>query len=60
MGRVWIWKENQWHKGANSTIFKKDQEIRIGLRFQGICFLPSQNSKTRFRLQHQTIAIFSK
>jgi hypothetical protein len=60
MGRVWIWKDNLWHKGATPSVFKKDQEIRIALRFQGVCFLPQQNGKTRLRLQHQTIAIFHK
>jgi hypothetical protein len=59
-GRVWIWKDNQWQKGAASNNFKKGQELRVALRFQGICFLPSQTAKTRFRLQHQTIAVFSK
>jgi hypothetical protein len=60
MGRVWIWKSNQWQKGASSTSFKKGQQIRISLRLQGICFLPISNGKTRYRLQHQTVCIFYK
>jgi hypothetical protein len=60
MGRVWIWRTNQWQKGASSTSFKRGQQIRIALRLQGICFLPTSNGKTRYRLQHQTVCIFYK
>ncbi len=60
MGRVWIWKQGAWQKGAASTSFIRGQQLRIALRLQGICFLPTANGKTRYRLQHQTIAVFHK
>jgi hypothetical protein len=59
-GRVWIWRTGTWQKGASVSSFKKGQQIRVAIRFQGICFLPTNNGKTRFRLQHQIVAIFHK
>ena len=60
MGRVWIWKENNWQKGASKTSFKKGQKLRVALRFQGVCFLQTVSKKMRYRIQHQTISIFHK
>lgn len=58
MSRVWVWKSDTWQKGVSSSTFKKGQQVRIALRFQGICFLPMQGGKTRYRLQHQTVAVY--
>ena len=60
IGRVWIWNNDVWQKGASSTMFKKGQHLRVALRFQGVCAIKLTNGKTRLRLQHQTIAIFIK
>jgi hypothetical protein len=60
MGRVWIWREGVWQKGATVGTFRKGQEIRVGMRLQGVCFLPTQTGKMRCRLQHQTVTIFHK
>lgn len=59
-GRVWIWQEHEWQKGASVYSFKKDQIIRVGLRFQGVCFLQTIQKKMRYRIQHQTVTIFHK
>jgi hypothetical protein len=59
-GRVWIWKDNAWQKGASSVIFKKGQQLRVALRFQGVSLIKTANGKNRFRLQHQTISIFMR
>jgi len=59
-GRVWIWNQSNWQKGASSTSFKKGQLIRIALRFQGVCFLQTSLKDTKYRIQHQTVAIFHK
>jgi len=59
-GRVWIWSDSGWQKGASSTSFKKGQQIRVALRFQGICFLQTSLKKMRYRIQHQIISIIHK
>jgi len=59
-GRVWIWQDGIWQKGASSTSFKKDQSIRVALRLQGICFLQTLAKKMRYRIQHQIVTIFHK
>jgi hypothetical protein len=59
-GRVWIWNQSNWQKGASSTSFKKGQLIRVALRFQGVCFLQTSLKDTKYRIQHQTVAIFHK
>jgi hypothetical protein len=61
-GRVWIWNNFVWTKGASQTTFKKGGEIRVGLRLQGLFFLgnPFGNANCRFRLQHQTVVIYQK
>jgi hypothetical protein len=59
-GRVWIWKEDTWQKGASVQSFKKGQLIRVALRFQGVCFLQTPAKDMRYRIQHQTVAIFHK
>jgi hypothetical protein len=60
MGRVWIWREGMWQKGATTGSFRKGHEIRVAMRLQGVCFLPTPTGKMRCRLQHQTVAIFHK
>ena len=60
VGRVWIWKNNTWQKGAGPTSFKRGQSLRVAIRFQGICFLPGHGGVTFTRLQHQVIAIYHK
>jgi len=59
-GRVWVWREDGWQKGASSTSFKRGQQIRVALRFQGVCFLQTAAKKMRYRIQHQTISVFHK
>jgi len=59
-GRVWIWKEGGWQKGASPTSFTKGQSIRVALRLQGICFLQTVTKKMRYRIQHQIVTIFHK
>lgn len=58
-GRVWIWNSDSWSKGAKQTSFQEGMEVRVALRLQGICFL-YQSQRVRFRIQHQTIAIYTK
>jgi hypothetical protein len=60
MGRVWGWKQGAWVKGAAPTSFKKGQQLRIAIRFQGICFFPYAPAKSKYRIQHQTIAVYYK
>jgi hypothetical protein len=61
MGRVWMWKTGGWQKGVAHTSFKKGQMIRLAIRFQGICFLPSTNGgETYTRLQHQVVSVIHK
>ena len=60
-GRVWIWNQTTWQKGASIHSFKKGQLIRVALRLQGVCFLQSSSSKDmRYRIQHQTVVILHK
>lgn len=61
-GRVWIWNNFVWTKGAAQHTFKKGDELRVGLRLQGLFFLgnPFGNANCRFRLQHQTVVIYQK
>ena len=58
MGRVWGWKQDTWTKGATQASFKKGQELRVAIRFQGICFFPNAPAKSKYRIQHQTIAVY--
>lgn len=60
IGRVWIYKENQWTKGVTPSSFKRGQLLRIALRLQGICFLQYPGVPTRLRIQHQTVAVLHK
>lgn len=61
VGRVWMWKSNTWQKGVSQASFRKGQQIRLAIRFQGICFLPSSNGSDMFtRLQHQVISVIHK
>lgn len=60
-GRVWMWKAGAWQKGVTHASFKKGQQIRLAIRFQGICFLPSSNGgETYTRLQHQVVSVIHK
>jgi len=60
-GRVWMWKTGSWQKGVTQASFRKGQQIRLGIRFQGICFLPSSNGGEVYtRLQHQVISVIHK
>jgi hypothetical protein len=59
-GRVWIWQEGGWQKGASATSFKRGQSIRVALRLQGICFLQTLAKKMRYRIQHQVVTILHK
>lgn len=59
-GRVWMWKSGTWQKGVTHASFRKGQPIRLALRFQGICFLPSSNGDVFTRLQHQVISVIHK
>lgn len=58
-GRVWLWREQRWQKGASKDSFKVGDMIRVAVRLQGICYL-IQGNRVRFRLQHQTVAIYKK
>jgi hypothetical protein len=60
MGRLWRWNQTMWTKGATQATFKKGQELRIAVRFQGVCFFPKVPLKSRYRIQHQTIAVYHK
>jgi hypothetical protein len=60
MGRVWGWNKGMWIKGATQESFKKGQELRVAVRFQGICFFPNAPTKSRYRIQHQTIGVYYK
>lgn len=59
-GRVWIWKDGAWTKGATPTSFKRGQQLRVAFRLQGVCFLHLPGFQTRLRLQHQTVAVIQK
>jgi hypothetical protein len=58
MGRLWGWKQGTWTKGATQATFKKGQQLRVAVRFQGICFFPNAPTKSKYRMQHQTIAVY--
>ncbi len=59
-GRVWIWSGSQWKKGVSAVSLKKGQPIRLAIRFQGICTIQTEGSRTRYRIQHQTVAIYKQ
>ena len=60
MGRVWGWKQGAWTKGATQASFKTGQQLRVAIRFQGICFFPNSPAKSKYRIQHQTVAVYYK
>jgi hypothetical protein len=60
VGRVWIYKDTGWSKGATPSSFKRGQNLRVALRLQGVCFLQFPGAQTRLRIQHQTIALIHK
>ena len=59
-GRVWVWSGSQWKKGVSAMTLKKGQLIRLAVRFQGVCTLLSDGPRTRYRIQHQSVAIYKK
>ena len=59
-GRVWIYKEGAWSKGATASSFKRGQQLRVAVRLQGVCFLQYPGQPTRLRIQHQTVAVLHK
>jgi hypothetical protein len=59
-GRVWIWSASQWKKGVGATTLRKGQQIRLAIRFQGICTIQAEGSRIRYRIQHQTVAIYKQ
>ena len=59
-GRIWNWSAAAWKKGVDQTSFSKGQTVRLAIRFQGICFLKVEGGKMRYRIQHQTVAIYNK
>jgi hypothetical protein len=60
MGRVWNWSDGTWKKGVSPATFSKGCAVRLAIRFQGICFLKTEGGKIRYRIQHQTVAIYHK
>ena len=59
MGRAWVWKNNTWQKGVTGSTFEKGQQIRLDMLFQGISFLHNKdNYKTKYRIQHQVVAVY--
>lgn len=58
-GRVWVWANKNWTKGAKDTSFQAGETVRVALRLQGVCFL-YQPHRIKFRIQHQTVAIYKK
>ena len=60
-GRVWMWNTGVWQKGVTQASFRKGQQIRLAIRFQGICFLPSSSGSDVYtRLQHQVVSVIHK
>ena len=59
-GRVWVWSGSQWKKGVGATTLRKGQQIRLAVRFQGVCTLQTDGPRTRYRIQHQSVAIYKK
>ena len=60
-GRVWNWSNMGWKKGVGPASFSKGQSLRLAIRFQGVCFIKTDNGqRLRFRIQHQTVAIYTK
>jgi hypothetical protein len=57
-GRVWVWNQGAWKKGADTTTFTKGELIKLAIRFQGICMLPGRRNS--FRIQHQVVAVYQK
>jgi hypothetical protein len=60
MGRAWQYAKGIWERGVGPGSFKKGQQIRIALRFQGLCFITLANGVVRYRLQHQTVCVYHK
>jgi hypothetical protein len=60
MGRAWQYMKGIWERGVGPGSFKKGQQIRVALRFQGLCFITLVNGVVRYRLQHQTVCIYHK
>lgn len=60
MGRAWQFNKGLWERGVGPGSFKKGQQIRVALRFQGLCFITLSNGVVRYRLQHQTVCVYHK
>jgi hypothetical protein len=60
MGRAWQYNKGIWERGVGPGSFKKGQQIRVALRFQGLCFITLANGVVRYRLQHQTVCVYHK
>lgn len=59
-GHVWVWSGSQWKQGVGPTSIRNGQMIRLAIRFQGIVSLPSDGTRTRYRIQHQTVALYHR
>lgn len=60
MGRAWQYVKGEWERGVGPGSFKKGQQVRVALRFQGLCFITLPNGVVRYRLQHQTVCVYHK
>lgn len=56
---TWFYSNSKWSSKLTNNSFQKGQSIRLGIQFQGVCFLHNLQSKDcKYRLQHQVKAIY--
>ncbi len=54
-----LYSNSKWSTKLQKNTFEKGQSIRLGIQFQGVCFLHNLQSKDcKYRLQHQVKVIY--
>jgi hypothetical protein len=54
-----LYSNSTWSSKLQKNTFEKGQSIRLGIQFQGVCFLHNlQLNDCKYRLQHQVKAIY--
>ena len=56
---TFLYSNTKWSTKLQRHTFEKGQSIRLGIQFQGVCFLHNlQSNDCKYRLQHQVKAIY--
>ena len=58
--KTMIHEKGEWTSILHDKSFQKGQTVRLGIQFQGICFVRDVHSgNLKYRLQHSTRAIYA-